>query len=104
MILLRNTNGWTVINDIARLASASLSFYLNHQNNNYTKELLGYQTEDFTTESKWKNVDNLIEYNERYKNQRENYKKYIEGKPVIETVNAACNFLLTEYTKLKLDS
>lgn len=69
-----------------------------------TKEIFinGYQTEDYATESKWADVDNLIEYDERYKNQRENYKKYVEGKPVIETVNAACDFLYTEYIKTKM--
>lgn len=64
----------------------------------------GYQTEDYTTESKWANIDNLIEYDEQYKNQRDNYKKYIEDKPVIETVNAACDFLYNEYIKLRFDS
>lgn len=69
-----------------------------------TKPLLSYQTENYSTESKWANIDNLVEYVERYKNQRRNYKRYIEGKPVIETVNTACAFLYTEYKNITFNS
>ena len=57
--------------------------------------------EDYSTDSIWLKADGLIEYNRRYENDRENYKKYIEGKTVVETVDKACKFLIDEYNKVK---
>ena len=64
----------------------------------------GYYFEDYTTEVIWLNIDPLIEYDEKYKKQRMNYKNYVEGKAVIETVDKAYEFLTSIFAKVKSDS
>lgn len=57
--------------------------------------------EDYSTDSIWLNVDNLIEENLKYQKERENYQKYVEGKKVVKTVDEACKFQENLYFEIK---
>lgn len=59
-----------------------------------------YHIADFTTDVIWLDADPLIEYDDEFKHQRENYIKYVEREKVVDTINTACRFLNDEYDKV----
>lgn len=57
--------------------------------------------EDYSTDLIWLEADKLIDFNPKYRTEREYYKTFIEGKNVVETVNAACRLLHELYFELQ---